>query len=90
MYLHPPCSIEQVRELQRMEDPGAALPFIGHILGALRAEVGSEATVLGFVGAPWTLAAYAIEGNSSRQVHLSEMRDSPSAASAVFATASMS
>ena len=50
-----------------MEDPSAALPFIGQILGALRAEVGNEATVLGFVGAPWTLAAYAIEGGSSRQ-----------------------
>jgi uroporphyrinogen decarboxylase len=50
-----------------MEDPDAALPFIRQILGALRAEVGSAATVLGFVGAPWTLAAYAVEGSANRR-----------------------
>ncbi len=42
------------------------LSFIPEILGALRQEVGDRATVLGFVGAPWTLAAYAIEGKSSK------------------------
>jgi uroporphyrinogen decarboxylase len=40
--------------------------FVGNILKALRLEVGNQATVLGFVGAPWTLAAYAIEGKSSK------------------------
>ncbi|MFP4578578.1 MAG: uroporphyrinogen decarboxylase [Coleofasciculus sp.] len=42
------------------------LTFVGEILQALRQEVGNEAAVLGFVGAPWTLAAYAIEGKSSK------------------------
>lgn len=42
------------------------LSFVGEILQALRREVGNESTVLGFVGAPWTLAAYAIEGKSSK------------------------
>ncbi|MEQ8464887.1 uroporphyrinogen decarboxylase [Coleofasciculus sp. E2-BRE-01] len=42
------------------------LTFVGEILQALRREVGNEAAVLGFVGAPWTLAAYAIEGKSSK------------------------
>jgi uroporphyrinogen decarboxylase len=32
----------------------------------LRAEVGDKSTVLGFAGSPWTLAAYAIEGKSSK------------------------
>jgi len=36
------------------------------VLGRLRASVGNAAAVLGFVGAPWTLAAYAVEGRSSR------------------------
>ena len=47
-------------------DPSASLPFIAEILKNLRQEVGEKATVLGFVGAPWTLAAYAIEGKSSK------------------------
>jgi len=42
------------------------LTFVGEILQALRREVGNQAAVLGFVGAPWTLAAYAIEGKSSK------------------------
>ncbi|NEO01678.1 MAG: uroporphyrinogen decarboxylase [Moorea sp. SIO3I7] len=40
--------------------------FIRKILKALRDEVGNDAAVLGFVGAPWTLGAYAIEGKSSK------------------------
>ncbi|WP_353258250.1 uroporphyrinogen decarboxylase [Prochlorothrix hollandica] len=47
-------------------EPDTSLPFIRTILQTLRQEVGNEATVLGFVGAPWTLAAYAIEGKSSK------------------------
>ncbi|MBV5260482.1 uroporphyrinogen decarboxylase [Synechococcus moorigangaii CMS01] len=47
-------------------DPATSLPFIKTILGTLRQEVGNASTVLGFVGAPWTLAAYAIEGKSSK------------------------
>ncbi|ALF53464.1 uroporphyrinogen decarboxylase [Nostoc piscinale CENA21] len=47
-------------------DPEAALPFIKPILQALRQEVGNKSTVLGFVGAPWTLAAYAVEGKGSK------------------------
>ncbi|YAI82211.1 MAG: uroporphyrinogen decarboxylase [cyanobacterium endosymbiont of Rhopalodia sterrenbergii] len=47
-------------------DPETSLPFIKTILQALRQEVGNQSTVLGFVGSPWTLAAYAIEGKSSK------------------------
>jgi uroporphyrinogen decarboxylase len=44
----------------------ATLPFIGESLAALRAEVGpAGAAVLGFVGSPWTLATYCVEGASS-------------------------
>ncbi|KRH97105.1 MULTISPECIES: uroporphyrinogen decarboxylase [Cylindrospermopsis] len=56
---------QQVDELHPL-DPETALPFIRQILGALRQEVGSASTVLGFVGAPWTLAAYAVEGKGSK------------------------
>lgn len=47
-------------------DPDSSLPFIKTILKTLRQEVGNQSTVLGFVGAPWTLAAYAVEGKSSK------------------------
>lgn len=47
-------------------DAEASLPFVREILTTLRKEVDGQATVLGFVGAPWTLAAYAIEGKSSK------------------------
>ncbi|MEH2229226.1 MAG: uroporphyrinogen decarboxylase [Nostoc sp.] len=56
---------EQIDALHPLE-PEAALPFIKTILQALRSEVGDKSTVLGFVGAPWTLAAYAVEGKGSK------------------------
>ncbi|MDF5718357.1 MAG: uroporphyrinogen decarboxylase [Rhizonema sp. NSF051] len=56
---------EQVDNLHELE-PEVSLPFIKTILQALRQEVGNKSTVLGFVGAPWTLAAYAVEGKGSK------------------------
>lgn len=64
--IDPPIRTQaQVDQLHEI-DPETSLPFIRTILQTLRHEVGNEATVLGFVGAPWTLAAYAIEGKSSK------------------------
>lgn len=58
-------SQEQIDRLHTLE-PEESLPFIKQILQALRQEVGDKSTVLGFVGAPWTLAAYAVEGKGSK------------------------
>ncbi len=55
----------QVDNLLPLE-PEKSVPFIKTILQALRQEVGNKSTVLGFVGAPWTLAAYAVEGKGSK------------------------
>ncbi|WP_373478793.1 uroporphyrinogen decarboxylase [Geminocystis sp.] len=64
--IDPPIrTLEQVEKLHPL-NPEESLPFIKTILGTLRQEVGNKSTVLGFVGAPWTLAAYAIEGKSSK------------------------
>ncbi|MFB2836511.1 uroporphyrinogen decarboxylase [Floridanema evergladense] len=64
--IEPPIrSLEQVKNLKPLE-PETCLPFVRETLQILRQEVGDRATVLGFVGAPWTLAAYAIEGKSSK------------------------
>jgi uroporphyrinogen decarboxylase len=64
--IEPPIrSLAQIDKLHPLE-PEESLPFIREILQTLRREVGDRAAVLGFVGAPWTLAAYAIEGKSSK------------------------
>ena len=64
--IDPPIrSLEQIEKLHPL-DPEASLPFIRKILQTLRQEVGNDAAVLGFVGSPWTLAAYAIEGKTSK------------------------
>ena len=54
--------IEKVHEI----DCEATAPFVRETLQALRKEVGNQAAVLGFVGAPYTLATYCIEGGSSK------------------------
>jgi uroporphyrinogen decarboxylase len=46
-------------------DPVVATPFVGETLKQLRQEVSKQTTVLGFVGAPFTLASYMVEGGSS-------------------------
>ena len=64
--IEPPIRSKEHIENMRPLDPDESLPFIKKILGTLRQEVGNEAAVLGFVGSPWTLAAYAVEGKSSK------------------------
>jgi uroporphyrinogen decarboxylase len=64
--IDPPIrSAEQIDALRTL-DPEESLPFVKTVLQTLRQEVGNKAAVLGFVGSPWTLAAYAIEGKSSK------------------------
>jgi len=61
-------SMDDVVGLKPMIDPDQTLPFVGEILSTLRKEVKNEATVIGFVGTPWTLAAYSVEGGADRYV----------------------
>ncbi|KAI7727706.1 hypothetical protein M8C21_013128 [Ambrosia artemisiifolia] len=42
------------------------LNFVGESLKILRQEVDGKAAVLGFVGAPWTIATYIVEGGTTR------------------------
>eukprot|EP00887_Chlorella_sp_A99_P002135 scaffold21.g2135.t1 len=56
-------SAEQLSQLTPI-DLGQ-LQFVGESLGLLRQEVAGRAAVLGFVGCPWTLATYVVEGASS-------------------------
>ncbi len=72
--IDPPIrTLEQIEKLHPL-DPETSLPFIKEILQTLRSEVGNKSTVLGFVGSPWTLAAYCIEGKTSKDyIHIKQM-----------------
>ncbi len=48
-------------------DPAATMPFVGEALKLTRAGLPEETAMLGFCGAPFTLASYAIEGGTSKQ-----------------------
>src|SRR5512143_708239 len=50
----------------RSFDPSAETAFVPAILRALKKEIDGKAALLGFCGAPWTLATYAVEGAGSR------------------------
>ena len=51
----------------KLLDPAKTTPFTGEVLGQLRKTVGNDATVLGFVGCPYTLATYMVEGQTSKE-----------------------
>ncbi|MDG2050623.1 MAG: uroporphyrinogen decarboxylase [Myxococcota bacterium] len=59
-------SARQVAAL-KVPDPKVSVPFVFEILRELRAQTAAmQIPVLGFAGAPFTLAAYLIEGGGSR------------------------
>uniref|UniRef100_A0A2N9J7W7 Uroporphyrinogen decarboxylase n=1 Tax=Fagus sylvatica TaxID=28930 RepID=A0A2N9J7W7_FAGSY len=60
--LRTAADVEQVREFV----PEDSVPYVGEALTILRKEVDNKAAVLGFVGAPFTLASYVVEGGSSK------------------------
>ncbi|HWC65657.1 MAG TPA: uroporphyrinogen decarboxylase [Thermoanaerobaculia bacterium] len=47
-------------------DPEGETRFVMDILRALRRSLGDSAALLGFAGAPWTLASYLVEGGGSK------------------------
>jgi uroporphyrinogen decarboxylase len=49
----------------RVLDPAADLPYVAEALRALKAEVPPGVDVIGFAGAPFTLASYMVEGHAS-------------------------
>ncbi|XP_040378139.1 uroporphyrinogen decarboxylase 2, chloroplastic [Oryza brachyantha] len=60
--LRTAAAVNEVREFV----PEEWVPYVGQALNVLRDEVNNEAAVLGFVGAPFTLASYCVEGGSSK------------------------
>ncbi len=56
-------------------NPAKEVPFVGEVLGKLREKVaGSGATVLGFVGLPFTLGTYLVEGATGTKNNFANFR----------------
>lgn len=62
---NPPTTIADVEQVREFF-PEESVPYVGEALTILRKEVNNETAVLGFVGAPFTLASYVVEGGSSK------------------------
>jgi len=74
-----PASAESLKRLRSI-DPPADLPFVGATLQKIHRALDGALPVLGFAGAPFTLAAFLIEGSSpmaGMPRTLTWMRDDP-------------
>ena len=73
--------MEAVKSPNTPEEFAEKLPFIKEILGTLRKETEGKSTLIGFVGSPFTLVAYAMEGGGSKncEVALRLMQNEPEA-----------
>jgi uroporphyrinogen decarboxylase len=61
-----PIRTAQDVDVLRIPDPADEVPFVGSIIKKLRSELRNEVPLIGFAGAPWTLASYMIEGGGSK------------------------
>lgn len=64
--LSPPVRTSADIHRLREEDPAQSMPFVYDAIRIIRRELPRDIPLIGFAGAPFTLAAYAIEGESSR------------------------
>jgi uroporphyrinogen decarboxylase len=60
--LREPADVDRVLELENVD----ALHFVTETVRQTRADLHADVPLIGFAGAPFTLASYAIEGGSSR------------------------
>jgi uroporphyrinogen decarboxylase len=61
----PVASCSDVDRLS-VPDPASAMPFVLDAIRAIRARLAGRVPLIGFAGAPFTLATYAVEGGGSK------------------------
>lgn len=66
--------LRQVEELARLRpvEPREDLAFVLETIRQVRSELGERVPLIGFAGAPFTLACYAVEGQGSRDFALAK------------------
>ncbi|HYK87144.1 MAG TPA: uroporphyrinogen decarboxylase [Acidobacteriota bacterium] len=64
--IHNPVRTRADAEVLRVADPDEALGYVLKSLELVRAELQDQVPLIGFAGAPFTLASYVIEGGGSR------------------------
>ncbi len=64
--IHQPIRDQAGVERLRPLEPDEGVPFVMEAIRGVRAELAGRAAVIGFCGAPFTLACYLIEGRPSR------------------------
>jgi len=65
-YFDEPLRTAAMVDTLRVVDPAEAMPYVGEALRLVRAGLPDDKALLGFCGAPFTLASYAIEGGTSK------------------------
>jgi len=69
----------------RVPDPAADLPYVALGIRAIRSALAGRVPLIGFVGGPFTVASYAVEGGSQGFARLKALLyDDPAAAHALF------
>ena len=63
---NPVREASDVDRVKHLDDPGE-LGFVYETVSQTRADLPEDIPLIGFAGAPFTLASYAIEGGGSRQ-----------------------
>jgi len=62
-------TIDGAAEIDRLNEQGVAerLDYVGRTLPMIRSALGEKTGLIGFAGAPWTLANYMMEGGSAKE-----------------------
>ncbi len=63
---NPVRTMEDIEKL-RVAGPEEGTPYVLEALSMLRSELGDRAAVLGFAGAPWTMACYLVDGKPTKE-----------------------